>query len=51
MPAGIKNAYDTTFPVKSFLENLAVRHDNSVLITSMNARELFYVPCRPAMCP
>ncbi len=32
------------FPVKSFLENLAVRSDNSVLITSMNARELFYVP-------
>ncbi len=32
------------FPVKSFLENLAVRSDNSVLVTSMNARELFYVP-------
>ena len=32
------------FPVKSFLENLAVRHDSSVLVTSMNARELFYVP-------
>ena len=31
------------FPVKSFLENLAVRSDNSVLVTSMNARELFYV--------
>ena len=30
-------------PVKSFLENLAVRADNSVLVTSMNARELFYV--------
>lgn len=32
------------FPVKSFLENLAVRSDNSVLVTSLNARELFYVP-------
>ena len=32
------------FPVKSFLENLAVRSDNSVLVTSMNARKLFYVP-------
>ena len=33
-----------SFPAKSFLENLAVRSDNSVLVTSMNARELFYVP-------
>ncbi len=32
------------FPEKSFLENLAVRSDNSVLVTSMNAKELFYVP-------
>ena len=32
------------FPVRSFLENLVVRHDNSVLVTSMNARELWYVP-------
>ena len=32
------------FPVKSFLENLAIRSDNSVLVTSMNARELLYVP-------
>ena len=32
------------FPVESFLENLAVRSDNSVLVTNMNARELFYVP-------
>ncbi len=32
------------FPVKSFLENLLVRGDNSVLVTSMNARTLFYVP-------
>lgn len=44
---GTKQAKLTTvavFPVKSFLENLAVRSDNSVLVTSMNAKELFYVP-------
>ena len=44
---GTRQAKLTTialFPVKSFLENLAVRSDNSVLVTSMNARELFYVP-------
>ena len=39
------------FPVKSFLENLAVRSDNSVLVTSMNARELFYVPPSPGDLP
>ena len=33
-----------SFPVKSFLENLAVRSDNSVLVTSANSKELFYVP-------
>ena len=46
-PSRPKQARLTTtalFPVKSFLENLAVRSDNSVLVTSMNARELFYVP-------
>lgn len=46
-PGRTKQARLTTialFPVKSFLENLAVRGDNSVLVTSMNARELFYVP-------
>ena len=32
------------FPAKYFLENLAVRSDHSVLITSMNAKELWYVP-------
>ena len=31
------------FPTESFLENLAVRSDNSMLVTSMNTRELFYV--------
>ena len=40
-----------SFPVGSFLENLAVRSDNSVLVTSMNARELFYVPPSSAAAP
>ena len=39
------------FPINSFLENLAVRSDNSVLVTSMNARELFYVPHSPDGAP
>ena len=45
--AGTRQAKLTTiaiFPARSFLENLAVRTDNSVLVTSMNAKELFYVP-------
>ena len=32
------------FPEKYFLENLIVRADNSVLITAMNRKELWYVP-------
>ena len=32
------------FPPKYFLENLAVRVDNSVLVTAMNAKELWYIP-------
>ena len=32
------------FPAKSFLENLALRSNDSVLVTSMSARERFYVP-------
>ncbi len=32
------------FPAKYFLENLAVRQDNSVLVTAMNDKELWYVP-------
>ena len=39
------------FPVKSFLENLAVRSDNSVLVTSMNAKELWYVPPSTGAAP
>ena len=32
------------FPTKYFLENLVVREDNSVLVTAMNDKELWYVP-------
>ena len=32
------------FPTKYFLENLAIRQDNSVLVTAMNHKELWYVP-------
>ena len=33
-----------TFPEKYFLENLAVRSDNSVLVTAMNHHELWFAP-------
>ena len=33
-----------SFPIKYFLENLVVREDNSVLVTAMNNKELWYVP-------
>ncbi len=32
------------FPANYFLENLAVRPDNSVLVTAMNQKELWFVP-------
>jgi hypothetical protein len=32
------------FPKGSFLENFAVRSDNSLLVTSLKTRELWYVP-------
>lgn len=32
------------FPTQYFLENLAVRADDSILVTAMNQRELWYVP-------
>lgn len=32
------------FPEHSFLENLAVRHDDSLLVTSLNAKQLWFVP-------
>ena len=34
------------FPTKYFLENLAIRTDNSVLVTAMNNKELWYVPAQ-----
>jgi len=33
-----------TFPKNYFLENLAVRADNSILVTAMTRRELWYLP-------
>lgn len=33
-----------TFPKNYFLENLAVRSDNSILVTVLNHKELWYVP-------
>ena len=44
---GLRRATLTTaalFPAKSFLENLVVRQDNSVLVTCVTTKELFYVP-------
>lgn len=35
------------FPKNYFLENLAVRDDNSVLVTAMNHKELWYIPPAP----
>jgi hypothetical protein len=32
------------FPMGSFLENFAVRSDNSLLVTSLKTRQLWYVP-------
>lgn len=39
------------FPAKYFLENLVVRDDNSFLVTSMNTKELWYVPPPGATLP
>src|SRR5271163_2067728 len=36
-----------TFPKNYFLENVAVRADNSVLVTALNHKELWYVPSSP----
>jgi hypothetical protein len=33
-----------TFPTNYFLENLVVRSDNSILITALSQKELWYVP-------
>ena len=32
------------FPVHFFLENIAVRHDNSMLITVVTPKELYFLP-------
>lgn len=40
----VKLSTVATFPKNYFLENLAVRSDNSVLVTVLNHRELWYVP-------
>ena len=42
------------FPQHFFLENLAVRHDNSMLIAVVNRKELYYLPppeAQPEMRP
>src|SRR3984885_11315151 len=36
-----------TFSKNYFLENLVVRADNSVLVTALNHKELWYVPSSP----
>ncbi len=50
-PSQAKLTTIARFPVKSFLENLAVRSDGSVLVTSMNAKTLFYVPPTDGAAP
>jgi hypothetical protein len=40
----VKLSTVATFPRTYFLENLAVRSDNSVLVTVLNHQELWYVP-------
>jgi hypothetical protein len=44
LPARTTFATVASFPPKYFLENLIVRTDNSVLITAMNKKEVWYVP-------
>jgi hypothetical protein len=39
------------FPEGSFLENLAVRRDGSILVTVLNRKEVWYVPARRAELP
>jgi hypothetical protein len=40
----VKLSTVATFPTNYFLENLAVRSDDSVLVTVLNHQELWYVP-------
>jgi hypothetical protein len=44
MPPMAKLTLAAAFPAKSFLENLVVRADNSILVSNMLAKELWYVP-------
>ena len=43
-PRRAKLTTAASFAPKSFLENLVVREDNSVLVTCVTTKELFYVP-------
>jgi hypothetical protein len=43
----VRLATVATFPKNYFLENLAVRADNSILVTALNHKELWYVPSSP----
>jgi hypothetical protein len=45
-PAGLATV--ASFPSNYFLENLALRADNSALITVLNHKELWYVPSSEA---
>jgi hypothetical protein len=40
-----------TFPRQYFLENMAIRRDNSILVTVLNHKELWYVPPAAANAP
>jgi hypothetical protein len=40
-----------SFSAQSFLENLAVRHDGSILVTCLNRKELWYIPAPSAEPP
>jgi hypothetical protein len=40
----VRLATVATFPKNYFLENLTVREDNSILVTALNHKELWYVP-------
>ena len=43
----VRLATVATFPKNYFLENLAVRADNSILVTALNHKELWYIPSSP----
>ncbi len=40
-----------TFPINYFLENLAVRSDNSLLVTVLNHKELWFIPSSESQPP